>query len=482
MKLLKRRSYILIGAIIVCLGGLVRLQTHMLRNAFIQSEINYDKNIQIALHQVSQELLASKKKNLVAEDIESSLKDSLHVFTLDINRKVKSNINIHDHREINTVYEQKIIIETDDSSDHHSFIIDSIQNKEWVTEYVQNIIKNQELELNTDFLDSFDFGTSIRKQLDKLGITDTFEFAITQGNDSILRKTENYNAAQKVYTKPLFLNNIYANSGSLQVTIPQRRLSILAKILLPLILSIVFLITASLLFYYIFGLYRKQKKVSEARDDFINSMSHELKTPLATIALSVENIRSSPEDSGPYLKIINEENTRMLSYIENILQLAQLDNTSFVLNKKPIDLTDFCKELVESLKPKLDAKNVRLNLNTNGPALVHIDAMHFRNVVLNLIDNAIKYSQNDPEISIEVSQNESDTEFMIKDNGQGIAKEDLSKIFDKFYRVQKDNIYSVKGTGVGLSYVKLIVEAHGGVIDVTSKQNQGTTFKINLPK
>jgi signal transduction histidine kinase len=477
---LKKSSIILITSIIICLGGLIWVQAHLLRNAFLQSEKTFDRNIQITLHNVGQELLTENKKTEIQHTVDSTFDHANHEFEVNVQHTISDDNTFKQEEDIE-VYQQKIIVKTDKSDTTPSHILDSLKDKQWANQYILKLISETELKWTTLSIDTFNFENSIQQNLAKLGINSSFQYAVLSNKDSTFVQSQEFSNTGKVYRKDLYLNNIYSKSGTLLLKLPERKFSILSKILFPLVLSIIFLTIASILFFYIFGLYKRQKMVSEARDDFINSMSHELKTPLATIALSIENLKSSKDKNTPYLDIIAEENMRMLHYIDNILQLAQMDNTHFTLSKERINLCLILKDIANSESIRLKSKNGEISIKCNSNIHLDIDPIHFRNVILNLIDNAIKYNDNPPLIEIGVEQNQNTTTVTISDNGKGISENALNKVFDKFYREQKGNIYSNKGTGIGLSYVKLIVEAHGGNIAVQSELNKGSTFTITLP-
>lgn len=230
----------------------------------------------------------------------------------------------------------------------------------------------------------------------------------------------------------------------------------------------------------------RQKKLSEIKSDFINNMTHEFKTPLATISLAVDAIGNDKvvydKDKIRYFSgIIKEENKRMHRQVETILQSALLDRQEIKLNPKPVNVHEIIGKNVQNLELQLKNREgvVRLHLNAANPILL-ADEVHFSNMISNLLDNALKYSREHPVISVETSNHKKNLIVSVEDNGIGMSKETLSRIFEKFYRAHTGNLHNVKGFGLGLAYVKAIVDAHGGKIKVESMVGKGSKFEIYL--
>jgi two-component system, OmpR family, phosphate regulon sensor histidine kinase PhoR len=231
----------------------------------------------------------------------------------------------------------------------------------------------------------------------------------------------------------------------------------------------------------------RQKRLSEIKNDFINNMTHELKTPISTIGLSSElllrgDFREDPEKLKRYAEIIFKENKRLEGQVERVLNVAKLDKHQITLKK------DLCNihELLEDAKDSFDLNqtdaggNITMELNATNYK-IHVDPVHITNVIYNLIDNAVKYSGQTPEITIQTKNDDNWFYISVSDKGIGIKREDYKFIFDKFYRVPTGNLHNVKGFGLGLFYVKLIVEQHGGKVSVKSSVGKGSTFSIQLP-
>ena len=231
----------------------------------------------------------------------------------------------------------------------------------------------------------------------------------------------------------------------------------------------------------------RQKKLSEIKNDFINNMTHEFKTPLATISLAVDALRNEKvvqdrEKSGYFTGIIKEENRRMNKQVETILQASLLDRQDQQLNLRSLHVHQIIQEAMENFQLQLEGKGGSAELQLNAKSdLIEADEVHFMNLITNLIDNAIKYSKDNLLIKVTTHSTAKSLVIRIEDNGIGMSKETQRRIFEKFYRAHTGNLHNVKGFGLGLSYVKTIVEAQRGKIKVDSAIGKGTTFTLEFP-
>ena len=236
----------------------------------------------------------------------------------------------------------------------------------------------------------------------------------------------------------------------------------------------------------VFALIR-QKKLSEIKNDFINNMTHEFKTPLATISLAVDALRNNKviEDRTRmeyFSSIIKEENRRMNKHVETILQAALMDRQEIKLNKSPLHVHELIQQVISNYTLQLQEKEGRIELDLNADNdLINADEVHFRNLISNLVDNAVKYSGD--KLILKISSFNSNRSMVLKfeDNGIGMSKETVKRIFEKFYRAHTGNLHNVKGFGLGLSYVKTIIDAHGGGIKVDSSPGKGSCFTLDVP-
>lgn len=229
---------------------------------------------------------------------------------------------------------------------------------------------------------------------------------------------------------------------------------------------------------------RKQKKLSKMKTDFINNMTHEFKTPITTISLLCEALGhvSKEERVTKYAGIIADENKRLESQVVRVLQMAEIDREEIELKNEPVALEQVAAEAADSIRVQVEQRGGALDVDF-GAASDHIsgDALHLSNVVFNLLDNANKYSPETPHITLKTVSDAKGITLSVKDNGQGMTKEQQRLVFEKFYRVPTGNRHDVKGFGLGLSYVRFIVEKHGGVIRVDSEPGKGSRFEVFIP-
>jgi two-component system, OmpR family, phosphate regulon sensor histidine kinase PhoR len=277
--------------------------------------------------------------------------------------------------------------------------------------------------------------------------------------------------------------------GNIWVIIPNNKQAIVQQLGWMIAGAILFTSIIIAAFYLTLSTLLKQKKISEIKSDFINNMTHEFKTPLATISLAVdalknEKVINNPEKMHYFTDVIKEENKRMNKQVETILQAALLDKQEIQLNLRTLNLNEIVNKSFEYFKINLEEKNgvANLALNATQPEILG-DEVHLNNLVRNLMDNAIKYSKPDvaPKLFIKTLNKKDEVLLVIEDNGIGMTKETLHRIFEKFYRAHTGNVHNVKGFGLGLSYVKAIVDAHKGKIKADSTLNQGSTFTVSFP-
>jgi len=288
------------------------------------------------------------------------------------------------------------------------------------------------------------------------------------------------------YQVSLF-NSEIDTPGYLKIFFPKRTSWLWAKVWPVLLSTIVFLSLILFCFSYTIFIILRQKKISEMKTDFINNMTHEFKTPIATISLASDSITndsiiSNKEKVTRFAKIIKAENRRMLNQVEKVLQMAQIDKSDFNLNLSEINMHDLISKAVSNIRLQVENRNgsVEYNLGANNP-IVKGDVTHLSNIIHNLLDNANKYSKGAPTITVITKNSVEGIEIDVIDQGIGMSKEALKHIFDKFYRVHTGNIHDVKGFGLGLSYVKAIVDAHKGTVTVNSEEGKGSVFKVFIP-
>ncbi|HOY11747.1 MAG TPA: HAMP domain-containing sensor histidine kinase [Saprospiraceae bacterium] len=289
------------------------------------------------------------------------------------------------------------------------------------------------------------------------------------------------------YSLPLFEDVSSNEPGYLKLYFPKRT-RYLWQNLIPIVLSSI-LFTALVLFCFSYTVYIvfKQKKISEIKNDFINNMTHEFKTPIATISLASDSIGNAsiignPEKIKRFLSIIKAENKRMLNQVEKVLQMAQIDKKEITIKPAKIDINELVENVAENSALKVQSRGGSLEINLLAKyTQIQADQTHLSNIVANLIDNAEKYTKETPHIIVETQDDKDGIKIIVKDNGIGMSKDSQKHIFEKFYRVHTGNLHDVKGFGLGLSYVKAITEAHGGRVFVKSELGKGSTFTVFIP-
>ena len=270
------------------------------------------------------------------------------------------------------------------------------------------------------------------------------------------------------------------------VSFPEKREYVLSGIIG--IASLSFLLTLVIIILSTSALYQilKQKKLSEIKNDFINNISHEFKTPIATINLALDSISSNEKNkittkTNSYLGMIREENSRMLSQVENILRISQLEKSSNPLIMEEIDLHEVIEDATEHVKLLIGSKKGKINLRLNAiNRYIKGNKNHLENIIINILDNAIKYSKKSPLINFTSDTIDDKIQLCIEDSGIGMDKSTQKMIFEKFFREQNGDIHNIKGHGLGLSYVKKIVDFHNGIIKVDSEKGVGTKFSIEF--
>jgi two-component system phosphate regulon sensor histidine kinase PhoR len=285
----------------------------------------------------------------------------------------------------------------------------------------------------------------------------------------------------------LFPDDMRTHPDFLLIYFPNEKQYLFGQVWPLVIISIILIIIIILSFTYTLIMFFRQGKLSELKTDFINNMTHEFKTPVSTISLACEalndkDIQKSEELYHTYINIISEENRRLGLMAERILQSAALEKGDLVLHMEMTDLHEVLTEVIRNIGIQIEIKDGQIIKDFQAKkSLVEIDRMHLVNVVQNLLDNANKYTPVRPQIIVSTRDAADGLVLSIQDNGIGISKADQKKIFDKLYRVPEGNIHNFKGFGLGLSYVKTVVQSHGGRIKLESELKKGTKFEVFLP-
>lgn len=331
----------------------------------------------------------------------------------------------------------------------------------------------------------------LRKELQNKGITGSFTYKIQQANvknkiDTPL-ETNEHSHTSEVYKTQLFPKEMIKESGWLLLSFPNKSNYILANMAWIMALSGGLLLILLGSFGYTLQLILKQKKVSEMKTDFINNMTHEFKTPVATIMIASEALKDEELSGGRaqierLANIIYYENIRLGNHIERVLHLAKVDKEDFKLENRAIELNTLIAAVADSMSLQLEKQKAKIQLDLQAKNdVVFADELHLSNVLFNLIDNALKYCDGEAKIKISTQNLGKQIVCTVQDNGLGMSKDQIDKIFDQFYRIPTGNVHNVKGFGLGLSYVNTIVRLLKGQIKVKSEKHKGSTFEISIP-
>lgn len=506
-----KRQYIwvLIVLMSVALLGLIMVQFRWIQNAIKVERKKFDLLVEKSLSEVvekiaehetvlniQKETISFSDKNdtyRLSDQVDTELLDSAkHIFTQP-QFYVMSHDSAYyrlkkDKKEDDTLVNDKII----SKEELRANLVDKITNKSIFVENIVNRLIRREINLEKR-IDKRTLEFIVKQVFKNNNIDQAYEYAVVKENDAEFFKSAGFNLSTqpRTYEKLLFsndqlANDILDNQYYLLIYFPKSNSnfeSLPAIVITSIILTLVILGIFILTIYIIF----QQKRVSEIKNDFINNMTHELKTPISTISLASQMLKddSISEKDKNYNQIsgiIADESKRLGFHVEKVLQMAIIDKGGVELKCKQINIHSLISQILSKIDLSLKEKNGQLKQsfsakNTN----VFADELHLSNVFTNLLDNAIKYSKENPAIEVSTHNINGHIVISIKDNGIGIKKENQKKVFEKFYRVPTGNIHDVKGFGLGLSYVKKIVEQHKGHINLSSETGKGTEFEVYIP-
>lgn len=516
---------IIIAAISVALAGLVYIQVKWIRQSYTVREEKFDQGVYIALANVTQTIERSEAVNYFEAsglndfgrninkmyDTVQTIKAYTPKFTLIdsvgqhamkfgfsdtsggfVSKFVGSITYLQEHAsKLHEISADKDVYQNDADRERHIIEMQfSKYNRMFQDLAMQFMLDDKCLR---ERVDSARLEEMMKEEFQKEGINIPFQFAVFDnwsagmltGNIQVTREEAK---AMNFYSIPLFPNDLYENSGILIVNFPQKQNFIFQSMWLMLSATMAFILIILASFGGSFYIIYRQKKLDMLKTDFINNMTHEFKTPVATISLASqmlknEKVISNREKILNYSNIIDEENKRLSGHIENVLQVAKLDKGEFKLKLDRLNINRLLEDICESLELRIQSENGTLITKLEAVnADITGDAFHLTNAFFNVLDNAIKYKREDHlKIIVTTKSNSKGVSIMVQDEGIGIPRENQKKVFEKFYRVPTGNIHNVKGFGLGLSYVKVITDAHGGSISVESEPGKGSCFTIFLP-
>jgi two-component system, OmpR family, phosphate regulon sensor histidine kinase PhoR len=514
---MKQRTIVLLAIFfLLAISGLILIQLYWIRNAISITDQQFRQNANRSLESVILDLEEKELIKNILQEINPAASDSVTAMVpvnSPIARKIKGfqpNSRLLEVYGLNNGIEpiaitnagQKIFISAENISSlspgettETSAQSISAEINGRVTNKIVSLenIMSRILRNTPDISERIDFNNLrglLRKALNDAGISLDFEFSIRSGRSGMIWKTPGFADIRGTskFIIQLFPNDPVPGQNQLVLYFLQERQYKFEKIgslgFLSLIFTTLLLFLSTVTFVVIF----RQKRIAEIRNDFINNMTHELKTPISTISLasqmiSDKSIPDSRKNIDNLSRVISDESMRLKTQVEKVLQTSFFEKTRMILNLSDTDIQRIIENAIE---------NFSLQINNSGgiietefmAELTHaiVDEIHFMNAISNLIDNAIKYSQGKPEIKVSTRNIRKGIMISVEDKGIGISKKNLKRIYDKFYRVHSGNLHSVKGFGLGLSYVKKVVEEHNGKIRVESQINKGTKFTIFIPQ
>ena len=403
------------------------------------------------------------KQNSLQFDLESSNKN------VDSDDNINASILVEDFNEVTVdTLIQKQIDKVLDRSEMIQIILNKLLTGD----------RNIKTELNKNSIEKL-----IKTSLKQKNINIDFEYLLldNEKNNILLSNTEDDKILKSNFSISLFQNDLIDSNLVLFLDFPLKNSYLRDNNIYSLAFSFIFILLIALSFYYVVVKAFRLKKLSEIKNDFIDNMTHELKTPISTISLACEAMIDNKKNKNDYVKIIDEENKRLGHQVERVLNIARTEKQSYKIDKSSVNIHEIIEESINVFRFKLEKKGGKIvnKLNAENP-IINGNKSHLVNVFNNLIENGIKYSKDKPVITIESRNYKSSMEISIKDNGIGIKKNNLDKIFDKFYREPQGNIHNVKGFGLGLSYVKNIVDKLNAKIFVKSKYGHGSVFTLKF--
>lgn len=344
-------------------------------------------------------------------------------------------------------------------------------------------------------IDRLELDSLLRFELQNKNIFLPFSYEITTAShDSLIfSNAENYSGEKPQFIKansyqtPIFTKEVVNDPGMLNIYFPEKNRLIFNRVTGTVSVSAGLLLVLIFCFAYTISLIFRQKKLAEMKTEFINNMTHEFKTPVSTImiaseALKDEEIVQDKTRVSRLAGIIYDENVRLGSHIERVLNIARIEQDDFRLDLKEIDVNEQVTAVVDSMSLKIQKHHAQVELDLNAvPTDILADELHFSNVLYNLIDNALKYSKDEPEIRISTKNTANQLFINVEDNGIGMSRDQQAKIFEQFYRIPTGNLHDVKGFGLGLSYVSTIVKRLNGAISVRSEKDKGSVFELKFP-
>jgi signal transduction histidine kinase len=460
----------------VAIFGIIVLQIFWLQNAYKEQKDRFSADVENAVTEarVNSLLAATIKFKLNDSILNGDIEDTIHlsiVSTSEDSAAARKLMQMTKSPDSLLLYTKELIAQsiTSAKGKHKNF-------------YATKGTTNSELEP----FNLRAFRNILEDALQKRNVRTPFGVSLIE-NNKIQSSTIDTNVFNNAVIKSSLVSAEPLVAGKIQLAFPDAGSYILHKILWILVTSIVLIIFCCVSFSIMVIMFFRQKKVSEIKNDFMSNMTHELKTPLSSVSVALQLMQDkdiSEMQRAEFFQVAENEVSRLNMLIDKVMKMAAFEKNAIKINKEQTVLKPLIEKTIQAFSPILKKQNAQINLNVIPEAMeLFIDKVHFTNVMHNLIDNALKYNdKKEPLIEISAIENNEQITIFIKDNGKGIPESYINRIFEKFFRVPSGNIHETKGYGLGLSYVKAIIDLHEGTIAVNSKPGTGTTFTIQLPK
>jgi signal transduction histidine kinase len=504
----KSTIWLLTGVMMFAFIGLLYLQANYIHIILKNQEDQFRESVKRSLYQVSHDLEIDETSKLLDDQLFlfrkklRSGKQNTHSSKIIINEQSlsingskklssKIEINIKENRDDQLTLAPsfgKSDITTTSQAIQDALLDNYSHQQNLLDEVIRSAMKGSEKPIE-ERIDYKNLGNYIQTELANNNLTLPFTFAILDNEKKIVYQNREHSPEEKnVYSQILFPGDPPNKLYTLQVVFPTQTKYVLNSIqfFVP---SIVF--TVVLLIVFIFTLYIvfRQKRLSEMKNDFINNMTHELKTPVASISLAAQTLNDADVSHSPQLmnyakSVISDESKRLGFLVEKVLQMSLFEDGATQFKMTELDANDLIASIANTFALRVEKSGGTLDIELEAlESTIIVDKMHFTNVLFNLMENAVKYRNENVPLKLIAKTNNvgGKIQITIQDNGIGIKKENLKKIFDRFYRVHTGNRHDVKGFGLGLAYVKRIITELDGTIKVESEYSQGTKFIISLP-
>ena len=507
----KRNFTVIIALLILSLVSILFVQFNWISDLNRLNEDRFKQDVQHVLYMINERLEEKEIINLTKDNLEATLKirrsndrggielieSTFNKETIDSSKFISSKNSFQfdiesgesDDTDINSNINASIQIEDMDDLTLDTAIqsqINKILDRSEMIQIILNKLLTNDRTITSDFDINF-LNKMIMVNLSQMNLDLDYDFLIynNEENKIELSSAENPEILKSEFKINLFQNDLMDSNLDLYLYFPNQRQYIQESNFFNIIISGIFLLVIGLCFYYVILKVFDLKKLSETKNEFIDNMTHELKTPISTISLACEALLdkeiTSKDSKENYVKIINDENRRLGGQVEKVLSIAKTEKKNYEIDFDKLDIHKIINDSIKINQFKIEKREGKIFQNLNAVnSIIYGNYEHLLNVFNNLIENANKYSLDVPHIEIS-TENKNDKLFVIvSDRGIGIRKSNLDKIFDKFYREPQGNIHNVKGFGLGLSYVRNIIGKHNATIKVESQLNKGTKFEISF--